>query len=84
MAENTWSLQDGRSILVEFEAPTVETNWGWFGMRSSGEGMEFATAAVEWTDHAWLRGGQYIMAAEIYVPPIGGATPTRMLMGIGA
>lgn len=82
MAENNWIIQDGRGILVEFETPAVEANWGWFGMRSSGEGIEFATTAAPWTDHAWLRGGQYIMEAEPYVPP-SGSVLTRTLMGFG-
>ena len=43
----------------------ADKNWGWFGNRSSGEGLEFTAAAIPWTDQAWLRGGQYIMAAEI-------------------
>jgi hypothetical protein len=63
MAENNWFLQDGRTILVEFEASATATNCGWWG-RSSGEGLEFATPAAEWTNHAWLRGGQYDVAAE--------------------
>jgi hypothetical protein len=62
MAENNWVLQDGRVILVEFDAAAVATNWGWFGNRSSGEGLEFAAPESAWTEHAWLRGGQYIMA----------------------
>lgn len=81
MAENNWSIQDGRSILVEFETPAVATNWGWFGMRSSGEGMEYQTPAVAWAGNAWLRGGQMIMASE--TPPVGGSTPLRMMTGIG-
>jgi hypothetical protein len=64
MAENNWLLQDGRTILVEFETPAAATNWGWFGNRSSGEGLEFATPATAWANHAWLRGGQYDLAAE--------------------
>ena len=81
MAENNWVLQDGRSILVEFSPAATATNWGWFGNRSSGEGLEFATPAAPWTNHAWLRGGQYIMAAE--APPVGGGLRSRMMMGIG-
>jgi hypothetical protein len=73
MAENNWVLQDGRSILVEFEAAASATAWGWFGNRSSGEGLEFSTAAVAWTDHAWLRGGQYIM-------PAGAGSPTNYVL----
>jgi hypothetical protein len=64
VAANDWLLQDGRSILVEFETATAAKAWGWFGNRSSGEGLEFDAAASAWTDHAWLRGGQYILAAE--------------------
>jgi hypothetical protein len=81
MAENNWLLQDGRTILVEFEAPATETNWGWFGNRSSGEGLEFATPAAEWTYHAWLRGGQYIMEAEAGGPVT--TLLTRSLLGVG-
>lgn len=50
MAENNWALQDGRAILVEFEAAQAEANWGWFGFRSSGEGLPFETAP---TESAW-------------------------------
>lgn len=64
MAENNWLLQDGRSILVEFETAATEKAWGWFGNRSSGEGLEFDAAAAAWTDHAWLRGGKMVMPAE--------------------
>jgi hypothetical protein len=64
MAENVWVLQDGRVILVEFETAAAAKNWGWFGNRSSGEGIEFDASAVEWTNHAWLRGGQMVQAAE--------------------
>jgi hypothetical protein len=78
MAENNWVLQDGRSILVEFEAAASATAWGWFGNRSSGEGLEFATPAVAWTDHSWLRGGQYIMAADV-----GGATAYADSLSVG-
>lgn len=42
----------------------ADKNWGWFGNRSSGEGLEFATPATAWADHAWLRGGQMVQAAE--------------------
>lgn len=81
MAENNWFLQDGRAILVEFETPPAETNWGWFGNRSSGEGLEFATPTAEWTNHAWLRGGQYILAAEVGGPAT--TLLTRSLLGVG-
>jgi len=81
VAENIWALQDGRSLLVEFEAAQAATAWGWFSGRG-GQGLDFAAAATPWSDHAWLRGGQYIMAAEVGggPPPV---TPFRMMMGVG-
>jgi hypothetical protein len=82
MAENVWVIQDGRSILVEFDAAAIATAWGWFGNRSSGEGLEFATPTPAWIYHAWLRGGQYIMDAQPYIPPVG-ALFNRMLLGVG-
>ena len=80
--QNDWSILDGRSILVAFDPPALPVNWGWFGMRSSGEGMEFATTALPWSEHNWLRSSDYIMAAQPYTPPVGGV-PKRMLMGVG-
>lgn len=79
MAENNWVLQDGRSILVEFSPAATATNWGWFGNRSSGEGLEFSTPETEWTNHAWLRGGQMVQAAEV-----GGATNYTLSCVVGA
>lgn len=83
MAENNWVIQDGRSILVEFSAAPTESSWDWFGMRGSGEGMQFATAPTEWTLSAWDNAVEYILAAETYVPPPAGSLFNRMLMGIG-
>lgn len=81
MAENNWVLQDGRSILVEFDAAQAAKNWGWFGMRSSGEGIEFEIAATPWTDFDWLDRHGMIMAGE--APPVGGSLFNRMLLGVG-
>jgi len=63
MAENVWSLLDGRSILVQFETPQAATNWGWFGNRG-GDGLEFATPTTPWAEWDWLCGGGMIQAAD--------------------
>lgn len=72
MADKNWGWFGNRSSGegIEFETPAAATNWGWFGNRASGEGLEFAAPATAWSDHAWLRGGQYIMAAQAGGTPL--------------
>jgi hypothetical protein len=81
MAENNWSLLDGRGFLVEFSAAQPTANWGWFGARG-GDSLEFATPTAAWNLHAWLRGGQFIAATD-GIPPVTSSLLTRTLMGIG-
>ena len=38
--------------------------WGWFGLPMAGEGQEFETPAVAWTEHDWLASLGYQMANE--------------------
>ena len=71
MPENTWKLQDGRAILVQFETAQAEANWGWFGMRGSGEGVEFAAGTTAWTNHDWLVARGMVMPGDS-----GGTTET--------
>lgn len=63
MAENNWVLQDGRSILVEFDAAATSQSW----LLQDGRSVDvaFTAPASAWADHAWLRGGQMVQAAEV-------------------
>lgn len=63
MAENNWLLQDGRSILVEFDAATPANTWELHDGKVATD-QTFATPASAWANHDWLGGRGMIMAAE--------------------
>lgn len=62
MAENNWSLLDGRSILVEFDAAQAEGTWALNDGRSFD--VAFDAPPSPWSEWDWLRSGGMIQAAD--------------------
>lgn len=67
---DTWGWFGHRSSGegAEFETATPENTWSMHDGKGGGLDTTFASAPAEWANHAWLRGGQMIMAAEAGSP----------------